>query len=269
MNLHQDADQFQIFRPFCKRVYRVDNVRDLPRIVERAFHLAQTGRPGPVLVDVPMDIFSADLEVDAFATTPPEIAKSGLDPATAARIVDALATSRRPVLYAGGGVLSARATKELQELAEALQVPGRAHADGEGLPAARASAAARPVRILGHADREREVPHRRSDRRDRHAPRRGELELVGSALHVLDSADAADSHRRRSRRDRPQLPDRAGRRARTRSWRSRRWPTRRAASVTPIAAACTKRSRAAARSSRRTGPTSGARRSFRCGPSAS
>jgi acetolactate synthase-1/2/3 large subunit len=123
VNLHQDADQCQIFRPFCKRVYRVDNVRDLPRIVERAFHLAQSGRPGPVLVDVPMDVFSADLEVDAFATTPPEIAKSGLDPATAARIVDALATSRRPVLYAGGGVLSARATKELQELAEALQVP--------------------------------------------------------------------------------------------------------------------------------------------------
>ena len=123
VNVHQDADQFQIFRPFCKRVYRVDNVRDLPRIVERAFHLAQSGRPGPVLVDVPMDVFSADLDVDAFATTPPEIAKSGLDPATAARIVDALATSRRPVLYAGGGVLSARATKELRELAEALKVP--------------------------------------------------------------------------------------------------------------------------------------------------
>ena len=123
VNLHQDADQFQIFRPFCKRVYRVDHVTDLPRIVERAFHLAQTGRPGPVLVDVPMDIFSADLDVDAFAKTPPEIAKIGIDPATTARIVDALATSRRPVLYAGGGVLSARATTELRLLAEALQVP--------------------------------------------------------------------------------------------------------------------------------------------------
>ena len=77
VNLHQDADQFQIFRPFCKRVYRVDRVRDLPRIIERAFHLAQTGRPGPVLVDVPMDIFSADLPIDAFARTPPEIAQSG------------------------------------------------------------------------------------------------------------------------------------------------------------------------------------------------
>src|SRR5919106_304244 len=113
VNLHQDADQSQIFRPFCKRVYRVDRVEDLPRITERAFHLAQTGRPGPVLIDVPMDIFSADLEIDAFSQTPPEIAKSGLDPATAARIVDALATARHPVLYAGGGVLSARATADL------------------------------------------------------------------------------------------------------------------------------------------------------------
>src|SRR6266850_3285576 len=86
VNLHQDADQFQIFRPFCKRVYRVDNVEDLPRVVERAFHLAQTGRPGPVLVDVPMDLFSADLSSDAFGKTPPEIAKQGIDPATADRI---------------------------------------------------------------------------------------------------------------------------------------------------------------------------------------
>lgn len=123
VNLHQDADQFQIFRPFCKRVYRVDRVEDLSRVVERAFHLAQTGRPGPVLVDVPMDLFSADLDVDAFSKVPPEIAKSGLDPATAARIVDALADARRPVLYAGGGVLSARASEELTALAEALEVP--------------------------------------------------------------------------------------------------------------------------------------------------
>jgi len=123
VNLHQDADQFQIFRPFCKRVYRVDNVEDLPRIVERAFHLAQTGRPGPVLVDVPMDLFSADLSSDAFGKTPPEIAKQGIDPATADRIVHALANAKRPVLYAGGGVLSSRATDELTALAEALEVP--------------------------------------------------------------------------------------------------------------------------------------------------
>ena len=123
VNLHQDADQFQIYRPFCKRVYRVDRAEDLPRIMERAFHLAQTGRPGPVLVDVPMDIFSADLPGDAFDKTPPEIVKSGIDAATAERIVDALARAKRPVLYAGGGVLSARASAELTALAEALEVP--------------------------------------------------------------------------------------------------------------------------------------------------
>lgn len=123
VNLHQDADQWQIYRPFCKRVYRVEHAGDLPRAMERAFHLATNGRPGPVLVDVPMDLFSADLPVDAFLKAPPEIARPGLDPAVAERIVHALATAERPVLYAGGGVLSARASAELQALAEALEVP--------------------------------------------------------------------------------------------------------------------------------------------------
>ena len=123
VNLHQDADQFQIFRPFCKRVYRVDRVEDLPRIKERAFHLARAGRPGPVLVDVPMDIFSADLAIDAFHQVPAAMARPSVDPATVQRIVDALAQAERPILYAGGGVLSARASSELAALAEALEVP--------------------------------------------------------------------------------------------------------------------------------------------------
>lgn len=123
MNLHQDADQFQVYRPFCKRVYRVDNVRDLPRIVERAFHLCQTGRPGPVLVDVPMDIFSADLAVNAFDKTPPVMTRPPLDPTTAAHIVAELGKAQRPVLYAGGGVVSSRSTAEFMALAEALDVP--------------------------------------------------------------------------------------------------------------------------------------------------
>jgi acetolactate synthase I/II/III large subunit len=123
VNLHQDADQYQIYRPFCKRVYRVDHARDLPRVIERAFHLAQTGRPGPVLVDVPMDVFSTSLPIDAFSKTPAEIARPSIDAATAERIVTALATAERPVLYAGGGVLSARASAELTALAEALELP--------------------------------------------------------------------------------------------------------------------------------------------------
>jgi len=123
VNLHADADQSQIYRPFCKRVYRVDHVEDLPRAVERAFYLAQSGRPGPVLVDVPMDIFSADLKEGSFSKTPPQLSKQAIDPESVKYIVDALANAERPVLYAGGGVLSSKSTMELQRLAEALELP--------------------------------------------------------------------------------------------------------------------------------------------------
>jgi acetolactate synthase-1/2/3 large subunit len=133
INLHQDADQFQIYRPFCKRVYRVDTARDLPRVIERAFHLAQAGRPGPVLVDVPMDVFSASLSVDAFNKVPAEIARPTINEATAERIVEALANAERPVLYAGGGVLSAHAAAEFMALAETLEVPVAHSLMGKGV----------------------------------------------------------------------------------------------------------------------------------------
>jgi acetolactate synthase-1/2/3 large subunit len=123
INLHLDADQFEVYRPFCKRIYRVDRPLDLPRIMERAFHLSQAGRPGPVLVDVPMDIFSADLPIDAFQKVPAPVARPAMDPAAVTQIVDALAEARHPLIYAGGGVLSAGATAELAALAEALEVP--------------------------------------------------------------------------------------------------------------------------------------------------
>ena len=123
VNLHMDGDQYEIYRPFCKRIYRVDRVNDFPRIVERAFHLAQTGRPGPVLVDVPMDMFSTDLPSGAFAKTPPPVVKPTIDPITAERVTQALAEAKRPVLYVGGGVLAAHASVELTALAETLEVP--------------------------------------------------------------------------------------------------------------------------------------------------
>src|SRR3954471_17420607 len=123
INMHMDGDQFEVYRPFCKRIYRVDRPQDLPRIMERAFHLSQSGRPGPVLVDLPMDIFSADLPVDAFQKTPAPVARPAIDADSVQRIVDALATARNPVLYAGGGVLSSGATAEQAALAEALEVP--------------------------------------------------------------------------------------------------------------------------------------------------
>ena len=126
INQFLDGGQFELCRPFCKRIYRVDRVDDLPRIMERAFHLSMSGRPGPVLVDVPMDHFSSNLFVDAFSKEPPVVAKPSLDAATAQRIVEALAQAQRPVLYAGGGVMSPLAEGApalLAELAEALEIP--------------------------------------------------------------------------------------------------------------------------------------------------
>ena len=123
VNLHMDGDQYEIYRPFCKRIYRVDRVNDFPRIVERAFHLSQTGRPGPVLVDVPMDMFSADLPIGAFNKTPAPTSKPTIDVATAEQVARALAEAERPVLYVGGGVHGACASDELSSLAEALEIP--------------------------------------------------------------------------------------------------------------------------------------------------
>jgi acetolactate synthase-1/2/3 large subunit len=123
VNLHFDGDQFDICRPVCKRVYRVGRAEDLPRTMERAFHLAQSGRPGPVLVDVPMDLFSAELPVGAFSRMPAPVLRPAIEEATAERIADALARAERPVIYAGGGIHIARASQELAAVAEALEVP--------------------------------------------------------------------------------------------------------------------------------------------------
>lgn len=123
VNLHADNDQIEICRPICKRVYRVGRAEDLPRVMERAFHLAQSGRPGVVLVDVPMDFFSAELPRGAFARLPSPMVNPTIDVAQARHIASALATAQRPVILAGGGVHIARASAELQALAEALEVP--------------------------------------------------------------------------------------------------------------------------------------------------
>jgi len=124
VNLHLDADQFEIYRPFCKRIWRVERPGEFPRVIERAFYLAQSGRPGAVLVDVPMDVFSADLPEGAFNQFPPaNLSKPALDKGTAHRIAAALIEAENPVLYVGGGLIRDRATPELIALAEHLDIP--------------------------------------------------------------------------------------------------------------------------------------------------
>lgn len=133
VNLNADNDQIEMCRPICKRVYRVPRAADLPRVMERAFHLAQSGKPGVVLVDVPMDFFSADLPAGAFAQLPSPIVRPTIDAAQAKAVAEVLAKAERPVIVAGGGVHLARASAELQALAEALEVPVAHSLMGKGV----------------------------------------------------------------------------------------------------------------------------------------
>ncbi|HEY1486700.1 MAG TPA: thiamine pyrophosphate-binding protein, partial [Micromonosporaceae bacterium] len=121
----QEADISGITLPITKHSYLVQHADDIPRAIAEAFHLAGTGRPGPVLVDLPKDVLQ---ERTVFAW-PPRLDLPGYHPVTrphgkqireAARLI---ADARRPVLYVGGGVLKARATVELLQLAELTGIP--------------------------------------------------------------------------------------------------------------------------------------------------
>ncbi len=123
----QEADTTGITMAVTKHNYLVTNANDIPRILAEAFHIATTGRPGPVLIDVPKDI-SNDLmdwywpdEINLPGYTPIE----GLDEQTEERIaaaVELILKSERPVIYAGGGLLKARAAEALHEFAELTDI---------------------------------------------------------------------------------------------------------------------------------------------------
>ncbi len=126
VNMHADASQYEIYRPFVKRAWRVDRPELLPEVMDKAFRLAVTGRPGPVLVSVPMDIFSMEIDTRFFEARMnnfPELPKPGMDEATAEEIATLLAEAKNPVLYPGGGVISSGGAKALTELATHLEIP--------------------------------------------------------------------------------------------------------------------------------------------------
>ncbi|MDL4814319.1 thiamine pyrophosphate-binding protein [Actinomadura opuntiae] len=122
VNLHNDADQTAIYRPFVKRAWHVHRAEDLGRFTERAFWTATSGRPGAVLLNVPMDLFSRPV---APAEHPLPADESGPDlPApTAERIAARLAGAERPLIYLGGGLRGETGRGALLSLAEHLDVP--------------------------------------------------------------------------------------------------------------------------------------------------
>jgi acetolactate synthase-1/2/3 large subunit len=124
VNLHADADQTAIYRPFVKRAWQVHRVEDLARFTERAFWTATSGRPGAVLLNVPMDVFSRPVPETAPAYPLPQVAtRPDLPVADAERIAAALAGAERPLIYLGGGLGGETGRRALRELAEHLDIP--------------------------------------------------------------------------------------------------------------------------------------------------
>lgn len=126
VNLHADAAQWEIFRPFVKRAWRVDRSELMAEILEKAFSLAENGQPGPVLVNVPMDIFSEPIPADSFnriRDNTRALRKPSIDDDTAREIVSKIAEARNPVAYVGGGILLARASEELRAFVEHMGIP--------------------------------------------------------------------------------------------------------------------------------------------------
>lgn len=133
IRFHADASQGDIFRPICKRVWRVDDAKFFADVMPRALNLAQTGRPGPVLIDVPMDVFSQQIDapIDTVARRP----EYGRFVAPDDGIADAarlLAAADRPAIFAGNGVLLSEAADELRQLAEIRDLPVATTLSGKG-----------------------------------------------------------------------------------------------------------------------------------------
>lgn len=135
VNLHADASQYEILRPVVKRAWRVERPDLFPEIIAKAFQLAESGRPGPVLVSVPMDIFSAEVEVELFNRLKHHtqyLHKPTIDSDVAAKIVKTLVNAENPLIYVGGGIILADAAEELEEFVDHLNIPVVHSAMGKG-----------------------------------------------------------------------------------------------------------------------------------------
>ena len=175
----QEADICGITMPITKHNFLVTDPAEIPQTIAAAFHLASTGRPGPVLVDIPKDV----LQSETTFVWPPDLHLPGYRPtmrphagqiAAAAKLI---AAARRPVLYVGGGVLKARATEALRQLAELTGIPvvttlmargafPDSHIQHLGMPGMHGTVAA--VAGMQRADRHRRA--RRPVRRSGHRP---------------------------------------------------------------------------------------------------
>jgi acetolactate synthase-1/2/3 large subunit len=121
----QEADTIGITMPVVKHSFMIQHPLEIPRTIHEAFYVARTGRPGPVIVDIPVDLSRADVPYEPVS----DVHLPGYQPTTEGnakqirQAAKALAAARRPVIYAGGGVVAAEAARELTELATADRFP--------------------------------------------------------------------------------------------------------------------------------------------------
>src|SRR5436309_1629936 len=123
----QEPDTTGITMPIVKHSFMIQDPREIPQAIHEAFHIARTGRPGPVLVDVPQDLSRADIPYE-----PVDLAKislPGYQPTTEGNIkqirlaAKALANARRPVIYGGGGIVNANASPQFREFCLSDRLP--------------------------------------------------------------------------------------------------------------------------------------------------
>ena len=124
----QETDFFGMTLPIVKHSFLVLEKEDLPRVVKEAFHIAQTGRPGPVVIDIPKDVqqaifkprFPNSINLPGYSvnSTQPQASDAELQ-----QVLDLIEQAQRPVLYIGGGVISAKAHLELRQFAELTGLP--------------------------------------------------------------------------------------------------------------------------------------------------
>ncbi|WP_422467481.1 acetolactate synthase 3 large subunit [Endozoicomonas sp. ALC013] len=126
-DMFQEVDMVGISRPIVKHSFLVKRAEDIPEVIKKAFHLAQTGRPGPVVVDIPKDItdpgkkyqYSYPQKVRLRSYNPPVKGHNG----QIRKAVELLAEAKKPIIYAGGGVILGKASEQLTALAKTLNVP--------------------------------------------------------------------------------------------------------------------------------------------------
>ncbi len=121
----QEADTIGITMPIVKHSFMIQDPLEIPRAIHEAFHIARSGRPGPVLVDIPQDLSRADIPYEPVA----DVRLPGYQPTLEGnqkqirQAAKALAAAQRPVIYAGGGVVNANASEELVEFARSDRFP--------------------------------------------------------------------------------------------------------------------------------------------------